>query len=281
MFLTISLWLSLLLHSGAWEPVLTLPVQIAETTAVTHTMAVTQTVTLSHTVQPGETLSLIAIRYNVTTVALAQANQLSNPNLIYAGQTLLIPVATAVARVEPIFHLVQPGQTLSGIAAYYGVSPARLVSVNAIPYPDYIQAGQWLRIPEADEATAVAPKRIVVDLSEQHTYAYVGETITNDFVVSTGQPGQETVVGDYYIQNKLPTAYAYTWGLEMSYWMGIYWAGPLQNGFHALPTLSDGSQLWRGYLGTPISYGCIVLSPEDAQWLYNWADVGTAVTIQP
>jgi lipoprotein-anchoring transpeptidase ErfK/SrfK len=67
----------------------------------------------------------------------------------------------------------------------------------------------------------------------------------------------------------------------MPYWMGIYWAGHLQNGFHALPVRADGSVLWDGYLGTPVSYGCIILSTADAAALYQWAQVGTPVTIQP
>jgi lipoprotein-anchoring transpeptidase ErfK/SrfK len=39
--------------------------------------------------------------------------------------------------------------------------------------------------------------------------------------------------------------------------------------------------LWAGVLGSPISYGCIVLGVEDAERLYNWAEVGTEVTIVP
>ncbi|MBC7813020.1 MAG: LysM peptidoglycan-binding domain-containing protein [Burkholderiales bacterium] len=45
----------------------------------------------THIVQYGETLFRIALRYGLTTQALAQANAISNVNLIYAGQTLIIP----------------------------------------------------------------------------------------------------------------------------------------------------------------------------------------------
>lgn len=44
-----------------------------------------------HVVQPGETLSAIAKAYNVTTHAIIQANQLSNPNRLAVGQKLFIP----------------------------------------------------------------------------------------------------------------------------------------------------------------------------------------------
>lgn len=44
-----------------------------------------------HIVQRGETLYSIARRYNTTYWAIAVANHLSNPNVIYAGQHLVIP----------------------------------------------------------------------------------------------------------------------------------------------------------------------------------------------
>ena len=44
-----------------------------------------------HTVESGETLGTIATKYGVTTVAIANANGLANPNLIRVGQRLIIP----------------------------------------------------------------------------------------------------------------------------------------------------------------------------------------------
>ena len=124
-------------------------------------------------------------------------------------------------------------------------------------------------------------KRVVVDISEQRAYTYQDDTLVYNFIVSTGEPGRDTIIGKYEIQNKIPTAYASTWNLDMPYWLGIYWSGPLQNGFHAVPTVRHtGQTMWDGYLGQRVSYGCVILSMADAQTLYNWVDVGTPVTIQ-
>ncbi len=49
-----------------------------------------------YTVQPGDTLSLIAGRFDVPVDLLAQANEITNPNLIQAGQVLVIPDAAQV-----------------------------------------------------------------------------------------------------------------------------------------------------------------------------------------
>ncbi|MGV2437301.1 MAG UNVERIFIED_CONTAM: LysM peptidoglycan-binding domain-containing protein [Anaerolineae bacterium] len=52
---------------------------------------------VTHTVQRGETLGSIARQYGTTFSAIATANNLANPNLIYVGQQLTIPGATAPA----------------------------------------------------------------------------------------------------------------------------------------------------------------------------------------
>jgi hypothetical protein len=45
----------------------------------------------THTVVPGDKLSVIAKRYSVSVDAIMQANHLTNPNMIVAGKTLIIP----------------------------------------------------------------------------------------------------------------------------------------------------------------------------------------------
>jgi lipoprotein-anchoring transpeptidase ErfK/SrfK len=53
------------------------------------------------------------------------------------------------------------------------------------------------------------------------------------------------------------------------------------NGIHGLPVLSNGQRLWANVLGQPASYGCIILDLQPAKWLYNWAEDGVVVEIQP
>lgn len=125
------------------------------------------------------------------------------------------------------------------------------------------------------------PKRVVVDISDQRVYAYEGDTLVYNFIASTGEPGRDTAVGEFEILNKIPMAYASTWNLDMPNWLGVYWSGALQNGFHALPTVRHtGYTLWDGFLGQRVSYGCIILSYADSQALYDWVEIGTPVTIR-
>ncbi|MGQ9713766.1 MAG: L,D-transpeptidase family protein [Anaerolineae bacterium] len=128
--------------------------------------------------------------------------------------------------------------------------------------------------------TPTTDKRIEVDISEQHFYAYEGDRLVYSFVCSTGAASSPTVPGRYQVLDKIPMAYASTWNLKMPYWLGIYWSGNLENGIHALPILSSGEILWDGYLGQRVSYGCIILSTEAARLIYEWAEVGTPVIIR-
>lgn len=122
-------------------------------------------------------------------------------------------------------------------------------------------------------------KYILVDISDQHMYVYEGDTLIYSFVASTGM-NNATRVGTFAVQSKIPNAYGATWDIWMPSWLGIYWSGGLENGIHALPILSNGATLWAGFLGRPISYGCVVLGSYEAQLLYDWADIGTPVEIR-
>jgi len=134
--------------------------------------------------------------------------------------------------------------------------------------------------PYTDSAPAYSGnKYILVDISEQHMYVYEGDAIIYSFVASTGM-GNATRVGNFSVLDKIPSAYGGNWNIWMPNWLGIYYAGSLENGIHALPILSNGATLWEGYLGTPISYGCVVLGTYESQLLYDWAVVGTPLEIQ-
>jgi LysM repeat protein len=250
----------------------------------------------TYTVRSGDTLSSIAARHGTTVGAIVGANGLASANYIYAGQRLTIPGRVGgsasssggtSASGEGQVYTVQRGDTVASIAYRYGTTARAIASANGLANPNYIYAGQRLRIP-AGGATAPAPapaaaagvaRRIVVDLSDQRMYVYQGGQLLWNWVVSTGRPGQETAVGHYKVLNKIPNAYASTWGLQMPHWLGIYWAGSLQNGIHALPIQASGQRLWEGYLGQRVSFGCIILSTGNAAMLYNWASVGTPVDI--
>jgi len=154
-------------------------------------------------------------------------------------------------------------------------TPTQTETPTQTPTPVLIP-GEFIQ-PEAPSSSN--EKLIVVDISEQHLYAYQGGVLVFSYIASRGI-GNSTRVGSFSVLGKIPNAYGANWNIWMPNWLGIYWSGSLQNGIHALPILSNGARLWAGYLGRPISYGCVVLGVEEAQLLYDWADVGTPVEIR-
>ncbi|HQV94505.1 MAG TPA: L,D-transpeptidase [Anaerolineales bacterium] len=122
-------------------------------------------------------------------------------------------------------------------------------------------------------------KYILVDISDQHMYVYENDALIYSFVASTGI-NNATRVGVFAVQSKFDNAYGATWDIWMPNWLGIYWAGGLENGIHALPILPSGATLWEGFLGRPVSYGCVVLGTYESKLLYDWAEMGSTVEIQ-
>lgn len=97
----------------------------------------------THVVQYGENLSGIATQYGTTWQELARVNALSNPDIIYSGQTLNVTGGQSV-RASGVC-VVEYGDTLSSIAAQFGTTVERLVSANGITNPNMIYTGQVLK----------------------------------------------------------------------------------------------------------------------------------------
>lgn len=172
--------------------------------------------------------------------------------------------ATPVPTVLPVDTAIPPVTETPGVVAMEVLGDGVPVSNVQVPLnaPSY-SGGKY----------------ILVDISEQHMYVYEGDALIYSFVASTGI-NNGTRAGTFAVQSKIPNAYGATWNIWMPNWLGIYWSGGLENGIHALPILPNGATLWEGYLGSPISYGCVVLGTYESQLLYDWAEIGTPVEIQ-
>lgn len=97
----------------------------------------------THTVKAGETLSGIAAKYNTTVRALVLANGITNPDRVNAGDVLKLSGPAATGK---IYHTVQPGESVSYLSNYYGVSEQQIVRFNNLKNKNMIYADQKLRI---------------------------------------------------------------------------------------------------------------------------------------
>lgn len=250
---------------------------------------------VTHTVQAGETLSAIAQRYGVSQQALVAANNIDNAALIYVGQQLTIPDAAAtvsepadapapVPAPAPSEYVVQPGDTLSQIARQHGVTVLAIAAANGIDNPSQLRAGQRLTIPVGGEAPVLLPApqgalKMTVSISEQRCRVYQNEELLYNWRCSTGRAGSGTKAGAFYVQSKYREAWGSRWGFWMPYWLGIYWAGGSENGIHGLPYQTGGYPIWANSVGTPVTYGCVLLGANESATLWEMAYIGMPVII--
>ena len=106
---------------------------------------------IRYTIQSGDTLSEIAQRYNTTVNELVRLNNIQNPNMIYANETLLIPtknnsISTGSDDKNNTIYIVQRGDTLYSIAKRFNTTVQNIVNNNGISNPNLIYPGQRLII---------------------------------------------------------------------------------------------------------------------------------------
>jgi lipoprotein-anchoring transpeptidase ErfK/SrfK len=125
-------------------------------------------------------------------------------------------------------------------------------------------------------------KRILVDLTSQHLYAYEGDAVVYDFLISSGT------------YNRTPTGTYNVWTKVVSQKMS---GGSKENGdYYYLPRVpyimffsnnnvakqkgfSIHGAYWHNKFGQPMSHGCINMRPSESAILYQWAPNGIPITI--
>jgi len=295
-------------NAAATTAVVTMPTPTAVITTETTNVTTAAASTSTYVVARGDTIKTIAAKFNVTWQSIVSANNLTNPNLIYPGQQLVIPGADSAVQpvVQPVSqapaevpanppavastagsrtHTVAAGQGLAQIAALYGVSWISIARQNNLSNPNLIYAGMVLVIPESDAAAGVtapavstppnAPntdgKVILVILSEQRVYAYENGVLQRNVVVSTGTAATPTVIGEYQIYIKyraqLMTGPGY-YLPNVPYVMYFYQGYGLHGTY------------WHSNFGQPMSHGCVNLPTPEAAWFYDWAPLGTRVVVR-
>ena len=111
---------------------------------------------------------------------------------------------------------------------------------------------------------------IEVDISDQRVSAYEGEERIKDFTVSTGTSAHPTVLGQFRVYVK-------------------HTATPMSGPGYYLPGVPYTMYFYKGYalhgtywhdnFGTPMSHGCVNLRTPEAEWLFNFASIGTLVYV--
>ncbi len=161
---------------------------------------------ISYTVQRGDTLRIIADRYGTTVNAILAYNpQIVNPNLIYPGQVLTVPVGNTGGIPNTggtVTYVVQRGDTLRIIADLYGTTVNSILALNPQIYnPNLIYPGQVLiiqaggtgGIPNTGGTTyTIQPGDTLYSISRRYNTTVaallaVNPQITNPWLIYPGQ----------------------------------------------------------------------------------------------
>jgi LysM repeat protein len=234
---------------------------------------------VTYVVRAGDSLLSIAADFQTSLAQLAELNS------VYPGQQLVVGRDLLVPR---LMHVVQAGEHLGTIAALHDTTPTAIARANALADPSLIVPGQRLTIVPPSQAERMGlesesttgtyhthtefpteiEKWIDVDLSEQRVVAYEGKTPVRSFIVSTGLPGTPTVTGTFRIWAKTPIQDMYGgnraagtyYYLEDVQWVQYFYE---DYSFHGT--------YWHNNFGRPMSRGCVNMTNEDAEWLFEWA----------
>jgi lysozyme len=110
------------------------------------------------TVVAGDTLRLIAARCSTTVAALQMANGITNPNLIYIGQVLVLPGAILKGNGVTDIYIIMRGDTLKSLASFFNTTMDELLLLNpGITNPNLIFEGQRLNFPVVGSVPTLPP----------------------------------------------------------------------------------------------------------------------------
>jgi lipoprotein-anchoring transpeptidase ErfK/SrfK len=195
----------------------------------------------------------VGLWFNGQTAVAREPNSISDP----VAKASWTPTATFTPTPTPTFT---PSPTPTATPTFTPTdtpTPRPAVSFNYTTNPaELADEGRWIDI----------------DLANQRVFAYEGDVVVREFVVSTGTWLHPTVTGQFRIYVKYPSTPMAGPGY---YLPGVPFTMYFYKGYALHGTY------WHSNFGTPMSHGCVNLKTPEAEWLYNFASVGTLVNIHP
>jgi LysM repeat protein len=144
------------------------------------------------TVKPGESLATYARLYGVTGSAILRVNIIRDPNIIFPGQIIVIPVFKSFtpSLTTPFFYVAQAGDDIFALGRRFEMDPNVIARANGgsttiVPGETYlIPAGPHLHIVQQGETLKSIADRFGVSV----TFLLTGNNLPNPDLIFVGQP---------------------------------------------------------------------------------------------
>jgi lipoprotein-anchoring transpeptidase ErfK/SrfK len=141
------------------------------------------------------------------------------------------------------------------------------------PVPTFVSSG-WQKPVNRPFGVDSDERWIDVDLSAQSLYAYEGNTLIFETLISSGLSSHPTVTGQFRV-----------WYLTASQTMDgrrlgfDYYLPKVPYVMYFFEDYALHGTYWHNNFGNPMSHGCVNMRTDDAEWVFSWAEVGTVVSV--
>lgn len=209
------------------------------------------------------------------------AHRLARRRAKVSGLGLAVAMTVAVGGAAVgVLPQGQPDRAAASSAPQQSMATAQLAAIpTATPTADAVDADVEVKVPAVPAGSGTG-RRIVFDQSDQRVWLVEDDgTVARTYPVS-GSRFDNLKPGSYAVQSKQEHATAFDASGTMDYFVRFATGYSEPIGFHTVPRDNAGKlEQTRAQLGTPLSAGCVRQWRDDAIALWDFAPVGTKVTV--
>jgi lipoprotein-anchoring transpeptidase ErfK/SrfK len=150
--------------------------------------------------------------------------------------------------------------------------PTATPTATPTPEPTFVADRAYIQRPAG---VGINERWIDINLTTQTLTAYEGDTPVFSTLISSGISTRRTVTGQFRVWLRVRSQTMDGRRLGFDYY--------LENVPYVMYFYRDYAihgTYWHNNFGTPMSSGCVNMKIEEAQWLFNWSQMGTLVNVR-
>ncbi len=214
---------------------------------------------------PAATIALPSATLSPTETATAPISA-EPTSTLHATQTATPEAQAALATSLAATYTPAPTQTPAPTPTIAEIPPTAEPTATSEPPPP---AGS-----PRPAGVGATERWIDVNLSTQTLTAYEGDSAVKTTLISSGTSSHPTVVGQFrtWLKHETQDMNGYLLGYN-------YYLEDVPDVMYFYQDYAIHGAYWHTNFGNPMSHGCVNVNLTDADWLFNWAPIGTFVNV--